>query len=169
MLPEKFVIASAIRCWRDRCLARRSRCAIRVRMFRSSTPARSGCCSGRSGESPSVIVASLRVRSGRHRDAEDQPESRAAEPARVGPEVEGAVVVTKRIVPARRKLKLLLHDPSIVDLGPVQVEAQLQPLREVAGGGETADEDAPGSPDPDDSGPRVPRKLNPGIHVESRA
>src|SRR5258706_1531359 len=148
MLPEKFVIASAIRCWRGRCPTRRSRCASRVRIFLSSTPARSGCCSGRSGESPSVIVASLRVRSGRHRDAEDQPESRTAEPAHVGAEVEGAVVVTKRIVSARRKLKLLLHDPSIVYLSPVQVETQLQPLREVAGGGETADENAPRSPDP---------------------
>ena len=78
-------------------------------------------------------------------------------------------MVTKRIVSARRQLKLLLHDPSIVDLGPVQVESQLEPLREIAGGGEAADEDAPGSPDPDDPGPRVPRKLNPGIHVECRA
>jgi len=62
-------------------------------------------------------------------------------------------VVTQSIVSARRKLKLLLHDPSIVYLSPVQVETQLQTLRKVAGGRETADENAPGSPDPNDPGP----------------
>ena len=94
---------------------------------------------------------------------------RTAVPAHVGPEVEGAVVVTQSIVPAGRKLKLLLHDPSIVDLRPVQVETQLHTLREVAGDREAADKDSAGSPDPNDPCPRVPRELNPGIHVEGRA